>query len=155
MLMMLLQQEVFLQFTLGEMSCLQWAQVIVFFSKASKTWLVMKSEHLDKAKQLFDKSNVNIKSHGRPYLGAPLGSGDYVKEFVKEKVIMWVSELSLLSDIARDQPHASYAAFIHCFVHTFSYLCRTNSDIGSCFAPLEECISTILILALTGRPVVT
>ena len=123
-----------------------------YFPNASKTWLVTKSEHLDMAKQFFDKSNVNITCHGRPYLGAPLGSGDYVKEFVKEKVNMWVSELSLLSDIARALPHASYAAFIHGFVHKFSYLCRTNSDIGSFLAPLEECISTIFILALTGRP---
>ena len=119
---------------------------------ASNTWLVTKSEHLDKAKQLFDKSNVSITCHGRPYLDAPLGSGDYVKEFVKEKVNMWVSELSLLSDIARAQPHASYAAFIHGFVHKFLYLCQTNSDIGSFLAPLEECISTIFIPALTGRP---
>ena len=47
-----------------------------YFSNASKTWLVTKSEHLDKAKQLFDKSNVNITCYGRPYLGVPLGSGD-------------------------------------------------------------------------------
>ena len=62
-----------------------------YFPNASKFWLVTKS---DKAKQLFDKSNVNTTCHGTPYLCAPLGSGDYKKEFVKEMVNMWVSELS-------------------------------------------------------------
>ena len=120
-----------------------------YFLNASKTWLVTKSEHLDKAKQLFDKINVNITFHG---LGASLSSGDYVKEFVKERVNMWVSELSLLRYIGRTQLHASNAAFIHGFVHNFSYLCWTNSDIGSFLAPLEECISTIFIPDLTSTP---
>ena len=113
-----------------------------YFANASKTWLVKKPEYLKKAREIFDTTNVNITSHGRPYLGAPLGSSEFTEQFIREKVNNWVCDLRLLSDIAKAQPHACYAAFIHGFVHKFSYLCRTNSNMNSLLEPLEECISS-------------
>ena len=40
----------------------------------------------------------------------------------------WQEELTLLAKIATSQPHATYAAFIHGFVHKFTYLSRTNPN---------------------------
>ena len=81
-------------------------------ANASKTWLVTKEEHLSRAKEVFQSANVNITCEGRPYLGAPLGSNEYIKQFVLAKVDNWTRDLQLLSDIAKAHPHAAYTAFI-------------------------------------------
>ena len=57
----------------------------------------------------------------------------------------------LLAEVAKTQPHAAYAAFIHGYVHKFSYLCRTTPNIDLLLQPLEDCIRSRLIPALTGR----
>ena len=120
-------------------------------ANASKTWFVTKEEHLSRVKEVFQSANVNITCEGRPYLGASLGSNEYIKQFVQTKVDNWTRDLQLLSDIAKAHPHAAYTAFIHGFVHKFSYLCRTTPDMVSLLGPLEECVSTTFIPALTGN----
>ena len=84
-----------------------------YHANPAKTQLLTKEQHLDKAKEIFQGSSVNITTHGRPYLGAPLGTSYYIQQFVKEKVNDWIQDLKLLSDIAKAQPHAAYAAFTH------------------------------------------
>ena len=49
--------------------------------------------------------------------------------------------------MAKTQPHAAYAAFIHGYVHKFSYLC----SIDQLLQPLEDCICSQLIPALNGK----
>ena len=49
-----------------------------YFANASKTWLITKDSLLGKAREIFHDTQVNITSQGRPHLGAPLGSQDYV-----------------------------------------------------------------------------
>ena len=122
-----------------------------YHANPAKTWLLTKEQHLDKAKEIFQGSSVNITTHGWPYLGAPLGTSYYIQQFVKEKVNDWIQDLKLLSDIAKAQPHAAYAAFTHGFVHKFSFLCRTVLNLDSLLCPLEVCIRSILLPSLTGR----
>ena len=127
-----------------------------YFANASKTWLVTKEEHLDRAKEVFHDTNVNITCHGRPYLGAPLGTDDYTKDFVREKVNSWISELRLLADITKSQPHAAYAAFTHGFLHKFSYLCRSIGASGGfstyhlLAGPLQMIPYVTFLLSLQG-----
>lgn len=94
-----------------------------YFANASKTWLVTKEEHLDRAREMFHDTNVNVICHGRLYLGTPLGSDVYMKEYVQEKINRLIGELQLLRDIAKSQPHVAYASFTHGYLHKFSYLC--------------------------------
>ena len=94
---------------------------------------------------------LNVTSQGRPHLGAPLGSKEFVDQFVSEKVSQWREELTLLADIAKSQPHAAYAAFTHGYVHKFSYLCRTVPDMEHPLQLLEDHICSHLIPSLTGR----
>lgn len=44
-----------------------------YHSNAKKTCLVTKDAFLEKAKYIFQDTQVNVTSEGRPYLGAPLG----------------------------------------------------------------------------------
>ena len=122
-----------------------------YHPKASKTWLIVKDHHLPKAREIFQDSGLNITSQGRPYLGAALGSEEYSKLFVTEKVLEWKEELLRLADIALTQPHAAFAAFTHGFVHKFTYLSRTTPFSEHLLQPLEDVIHSNLIPAWTGR----
>ena len=94
---------------------------------------------------------MNITTHGRPHLGAALGSKEFVEQFVSDRVHRWTQEILTLSDIAKSQPHAAHAAFIHGYVHKFSFLCRTIPNIEGHLHPLENCIRSNFIPSLTGR----
>ena len=118
---------------------------------ARKTWLITKEAHLSEAEELFRDSDVNITSHGRPYLGAALGSAEFCEEFVIHKVAEWKEELTQLAIAATTQPHATSAAFIHGFVNKLTYLSRTTPMKGSLLQPLEDLIRSRLIPAWTGR----
>ena len=122
-----------------------------YHANAAKTWLVTKGKYLERAREVFHDTNVNVTCHGRPYLGAPLGTCEYTKQYAQEKVYCWVGDLKLLADIAKTQPHAAYSAYTHGFSHKFSYLCRTTPDIASQLEPLEDFLRTTFIPALTGR----
>ena len=121
-----------------------------YFANASKTWLITKDSLLVKAK-IFHDTQVNIISQGRPHLGPPLGSQEFVDQFITEKVNQWKKELKLLVDIAKTQPHAAFAAFTHKYVHKFSYLCRTAPNAELSLQPLEDSIRFQLIPTLTGQ----
>ena len=95
---------------------------------------------------------MNITSHGRPHLGAALGSHEFVDQYIADKVSHWHEELTSLAEVAKFQPHAAYTAFTHGFVHKFSFLSRTIPYISPLLQPLEDRIYHRLIPALTGRP---
>jgi len=71
---------------------------------------------------------------------------------VKEKVSVWVKELTLLSDISVTHPHAANAPFTHGFIGKWNYLMRCIPNIQTFLAPLETIIRTHLLLNLTGQP---
>ena len=54
--------------------------------------------------------------------GAPIGSEDFVEEFVTKKVSEWKKELQKLAKVASTQPHTTFQAFTHGYVHNFTYL---------------------------------
>ncbi len=84
-----------------------------YFPNPSKTWLVTKPNHLDRATNIFAGSGVNITSEGRPYLDAAIGSCECIEEYVNTKVQLWSSSINTLSNIAKSQPHAAYSAITH------------------------------------------
>ena len=53
---------------------------------AAKTWLVTKKEHESLAISAFKGTGVEITTESCPYLGAPIGTRDYVESFIKERV---------------------------------------------------------------------
>ena len=123
-----------------------------YYAKAPKSWLITKPEHMSKASVVFSSTNVNITCEGRPYLGAPIGTRQFVENFVRNKVSEWSADLSTLATIALTQPHAAFAAFTHGLSSRLSYLCRVTNDISNLLNPLEETIRTKRIPALTNQP---
>ena len=88
---------------------------------AAKTWLVVKQEHLVSAQRIFNGTGIQITSAGRPYLGAPLGSLDFVMDYTETQISQWIHGLSQLSLIAVTQPHAAYAVFVHGLSSMWNY----------------------------------
>jgi len=123
-----------------------------YFSNPSKTWLVTKERCLPDAISTFEGTNVNVTCDGRPHLGAPLGTQDYINKFASEKVDQWGRDLKLLSAIATTQPHAAFAAFCHGLSSKWSFLSRTIPQVGHLFSTLENIIRSKLIPSLTGQP---
>ena len=122
-----------------------------YFPNASKTWLVVKEQYLTHAQMLFANTCVNITADGRPYLGAAIGSTNYITQYVSCKISTWVHDLQLLSSFAVTQPHAAYSAFTHGLISKWLFIARTIPNVDDLFQPLEECIRHTFIPAVTDH----
>lgn len=122
-----------------------------YFPNGKKSWLIVKPDAIDKARQLFNNTSVNITSEGHKYLGSAIGTETFRKTFLQQKIIEWTNEIADLARIARSQPHAAYAAFTHGIVGRWTYALRTNRDDGTLLCSLESAIQENLIPALLNR----
>jgi hypothetical protein len=120
-----------------------------YFPQPSKTYLVVKQNKLEEAKEIFKGTGVKI-ANGRRDLGAALGEDVFLDEYIKKLVREWVQELETLSEIARSQPHAAYAAFTHGLQHKWSFAQRTM-QMSDHLAPVEEAIRNKFLPALFGE----
>ena len=89
----------------------------------------------------------------KKHLGACLGSVSSKDEFITCKVDGWIKHLENLSQFAKSDPHAAYAAFTYGFQLKWKYVQRTVPDIDKLFQPLEDYIRNKFIPALIGRAV--
>ena len=64
-----------------------------YHPNATKTHLVVKAEHAEKAKQQFSGTGVNITTEGKRHLGAAIGSRSFMEEYVGKKVTKWSEEI--------------------------------------------------------------
>ena len=119
---------------------------------ASKTYLIVKQEHVELAKTQFVDTDVAITTYGKCHLGAALGSKTFTEKYVNNKVQKWTADIINLAGVATTQPHAAYAAYIHGLSNRWLYLLRTVPDISDLLQPLEIAIHQHLIPALTGHP---
>ena len=131
---------------------------IGYFPNATKTWLVVKQEHLDKARELFDGTGIQItqegtgdKSGGQRYLGAAIGTQSFIKQYVQDKVAKWVTELEELCKIALTEPQLAYSAYITGLSKRWTYVMRTIPNIADLFAPLEACIRSSFLPIIVGN----
>ena len=122
-----------------------------YYVNAQKSWLIVKDKSFTEAKEIFEGSNVQITTQGQRHLGAALGSSTFVESYVSDKVKSWVDEIIMLTEIAKSQPHAAYAALSHSLIHKWTYIARTIPDISDLFTPLEDAIRYHLLPAIMGR----
>ena len=130
-----------------------------YFPNASKTWLVVKPEYLQDAKDIFHGTNIRITEEGpedddpksgQRYLGSALGTEAFQKQYVNDKVTMWINELEVLCDIAKIEPQLAYAAYTFGLSKRWIYVMRTIPNISEYLKPLEDCIRTKFIPTITG-----
>ena len=82
-----------------------------YFPKAKKSWLIVKPEKYETAKGIFKDTNLNITNEGKRHLGAVVGTEEFKKEYVIMRVNEWVTDLKLLTKIAKFYPQVAYCAF--------------------------------------------
>ena len=131
----------------GKISALRacWDQVLSldayfgYLPNASKTWLVTKQQYiyLYWKKDIFCDTAVKVTTNGRPHLGAPIGTSEYVEKFIVVKIDCWISEVY------------PYASFTHGLISRWLYVSCTVPDMSSSFHPLEKALITKFIPALT------
>ena len=80
-----------------------------YYVNGGKSWLILKNHSLlQKTENLFSDTKINITTDGKRHLGAVIGSLDFRNEKIEE----WCNELNVLSEFAKSQPQAAYAAFL-------------------------------------------
>ena len=144
----------------GKISCLRdwWDKLSLlgpkfgYYPNPSKSWLITKESFLSDANTIFAHTGVNITSHGRPYLGAAIGTREFVASHVNSKVEEWISCIQHLTTIAKSQPHAAFSAFTHGLSSKWTYISRTTPNISDLLLPLDNAIRSLLLPELTGQP---
>ena len=120
-----------------------------YFPKASKSWLVVKENKFEEAKQIFEGTGINITTEGRKYLGGFVGTREGAEEYAKELLADWISQLQELTKIAKSEPQAAYSAFITGFKHKITYYIRTMPNMSENIRPLDEYLTNHFIPAIT------
>ena len=120
-----------------------------YYPKPSKSWLVVKEEHYEKAKEMF--KDVQITTKGQRYLGSFIGTNEGKEEFILEKCKEWTEEIEGLASIALHEPQLAYCAFTLGSSCRWSFLMRTTPNISQLLGPIEEKIRHTLIPNITGR----
>ena len=128
---------------------LHFGPLLGYFPNASKSWLVVKEDKVDAAKEIFADTEINITSEGRAYLGSFIGSDDSREKYAKELVEKWCGQLKILSTIAKSEPQAAYAAFVSGFQHKLTYHIHTLPKLGQLLKPLDDVLTLHFIPALT------
>ena len=124
--------------------------------KPSKSYLILKDgAKEEEAKKLFESSPINITVEGKRHLGAAIGSQEFKEEYISEKVAEWCKQVKNLSKMAKSQPHAAYAAYIHGEQHKFNYFLRTLDGISEELKPLDDVIENEFLPALFGTSITT
>ena len=112
-----------------------------YHANSSKLWLVVKEEHLPKAESIFTQAGIHITCTGRQHLGAALGTPDFVKEYIMEKVAAWKTH----RQIRASHHFLSIHSWPHWPLDVLPENCRRY------IPPLEDTIRQQFLSALTGR----
>ena len=123
-----------------------------YFPNDNKTWLIVKDSAVAEANLLFKDAGIKITSQGRPYLGSPLGSHDYIEDFIASKISLWTTAIDNLTEVAKSQPHVAYAAYTHGLSSIWSFVCCTTPGISDLLQPLDDIVRNRFIPTLIGRP---
>ena len=122
-----------------------------YYPNPKKCHLIVKPHMLAEAKKIFEGTGVNVVRGGKRDLGAAIGSAEFVKSFLQQKVDAWVGQVEVLSRIAQCKPHAAHAGFIHGLKSKWIFSQRTMQCLQSHIAPLERVIRFKFLPALTGE----
>ncbi len=116
-----------------------------YFANATKTWLIIKEQHVSAAQTCFAGTSVNITHEGRPHLGAAISAQEYTESYIQNKIEQWATELKSLAMIASTNPMLPTQPS-----PIWTYLARTMPHISALLQPLEYIIRTDLLPAVTG-----
>eukprot|EP00794_Sanderia_malayensis_P017855 gene17855-biopygen15282 len=100
-----------------------------YFPNATKSWIVIKPDVEQEAREIFDGTNIQITTEERKYLGGFIGSKKGKDSYVSSLVSSWCDQLKVLSRIAKSEPQSAYSAFVSGFRHRLTYHMSTIMNI--------------------------
>ena len=124
-----------------------------YFPLATKTVLIVKEQHEESAREIFNQTGITITTKGERHMGAVVGSEQFKIQYLENKISKWVQDVKTLADIAKDEPHFAYSSFVKAVSHRWTYIQRTVPGISNMFEPLEKAIKEEFIPALVGRSI--
>ena len=92
-------------------------------------------------------------SEGKKCLSAAIVSNEFTVKYVTEKVNEWCEGPKTLSDFAKSQPQATYAAFRFCEQNKYSYFLRTIPSMSELMKPVDEIIQNDLLPTIIGESI--
>lgn len=123
-----------------------------YFPNATKTWLIVKPEHQQRAEEMF--ADVNITSEGHKYLSSFIGNAQETVKFVEKQIDEWSNDIDALVEIAESEPQLDYCAYVFGTSRRSQFVCRTTPNITEPLTKLENLIREKLIPAFfSGRNV--
>ena len=125
-----------------------------YFPQPTKSWLIVKENHYEEAKAVFEVTNIQISKIGERHLGAVIGSKSFRERYCKEVIERWSYELTTLSEIALTRPQAAYACYKSGYQHRFSYFLRTIQEMCVYLQPIEKIIRHQFIPAITDGKII-
>ena len=116
--------------------------------RAKKSYLIVKEQHKDKAKEIFEDTNIKISTEGHRHLGSVIGSKQFSENYISSLITQWCEEITELSLIAKNHPQAAYSAFTSGYKHKFTFFMRTIENLENFILTLDKVIKQKLIPAL-------
>ena len=117
--------------------------------KGGKSWLIIKGNQ-QYAADIFRGTSIKITTDSQRDLGAVIGSTEYKRIYIQEKISQWIKELQMLCKIAWFQPQTAYSRFVTGFKHKPTFYMRAIPNISSHLKRLDEVITIEFIPAITG-----
>ena len=105
-----------------------------YYPKAAKCILLSKPDRVTQASEVFKGTGIDVQvdgskdtgvevvSTGTRHLGAAVGSQEFQKDFVQNKIHVWVDCIKQHAVIAATEPHAAYAAYTRCLQSQWTFL---------------------------------
>ena len=121
----------------------------------STSWLVVKPQAEEKAREIFGGTSIDITTEGRKYLGGYTGSESGCRKYAEELVSSWCDQLTVLSKIAKMELQAAYVAFVSGFKHKLTYYIRTMSNIKHHLTQLDSFVDNVFIPSITDGHICT
>ena len=120
-----------------------------YFPEATKSWIIVKEQYEDLAREVFGGTGVKITNKGKRHLGAVIGSNSYRTSYVEEKIDKLINQVKILSKIAKIEPQAAYTCFFTGLKHKSNYIMRTIPGIEDQLKRLDQIITTDFIPAIS------
>ena len=119
------------------------------FYKSSRSYLIVKEQHYNKAVDVFMESKVKVKSEGKLHFCAVIGSEAFRVSYTTSIVDDWIKQLKFLSIIAELEPQSAYSTFVDGYKGKLTYLMSTILSLGDLLKPLGDVIRFKFIPAIT------
>ena len=121
-----------------------------YYPRPDKCWLIVKEKEVEKAREIFKPTKVNITTKGRKHLGAVIGSNEYKDNYVSEKIDNFVNQLRSLTEIAKFEPQCAYACLTKGLLSKLTYVMRTIPEIQHHLQRIDNIILTEFLPTLFG-----